>query len=991
MKLKLLLVVCFPLILLVITAFPVMATHLRAGEITVRRDACNSLKFWITITVYTNTKDTDVKFGGDDDILDFGDGSDPDGDNRIGVLVPETPNTPFDPAANIATASFTTSHIYPGGHSYLISYSEANRNANVLNMDQSVETRFYIETLIKIDNLIGCDQHTPVLGVPPIDKGCVGVAWFHNPGAYDLDGDSLTYDLVVPFRERNTPVVNYKDPNDAVFYQNYNQGTEAKDGKPNFNIDHITGTLTWDAPGKAGEYNIAFVIRSWRKIAGIWVQLGFVRRDMQIIIDDCTNQRPDLEVHDVCVEAGQSLNETFVGTDPDNDDVIIEAYSEILNLATTQNPATFSPNPPVYQSTSPGPAQITFNWDTKCEHVKQQKYSVVFKITDKPKPGAGSKLVTFKVMQIQVVGPKPKWAAINAIAVNSPSRTVDLKWDPYACGNAQKMQVWRRVDSLTYSPPDCITGMPNLGYQLIAEVPIGQTVYHDVGVGVGAVYCYRLVAIFPLPRGGESYVSEEVCTPPISVSAPLITNVSVDTTSATIGQLTVGWLPPFQAVQSEFPAPYRYEVYREAGSSGSFSSLPVGTITTTISDPLTKKLTFVDKGLDTETNAYRYRIKAYSANDQADTSAVASSVRLEAKSRVNEIDLSWNANVPWSIDVRGLRHRIYRGNEGAISWKDLTLIDSAEVSMTGLVYIDTGRYQHIKLETGRLYCYAVETLGTYGNDDATIKKYEPFHNFSQIVCAEPNDTIPPCKALTPINADATRCEDILGPDGKTPSNKQLCSSGSNGNYENHITWSKDESDCASDVSSYIVYYSPRSDVDFLPLTDKNGEIIHVKGTSFNHTGLTSYAGCYKIAAVDRSGNIGELSESICVDNCLYYELPNVFTPNGDNHNDVFSAYNDRGCGEGVDCFKTEEDQARCPRFVDRVHFKVFNRWGKQVYEFQSEPGSEEQTIYIDWDGKATDGSDLSDGVYYYSADVTFITSDPSKEHQTIKGWVTIIR
>ena len=40
------------------------ATHLRAGEITAVRENCSSLTYTITITVYTNTKNTTVLFGG---------------------------------------------------------------------------------------------------------------------------------------------------------------------------------------------------------------------------------------------------------------------------------------------------------------------------------------------------------------------------------------------------------------------------------------------------------------------------------------------------------------------------------------------------------------------------------------------------------------------------------------------------------------------------------------------------------------------------------------------------------------------------------------------------------------------------------------------------------------------------------------------------------------------------------------------------------------
>src|SRR5690606_9976898 len=186
-------------------AFHAKATHLRAGEITVVRENCQSLTFTITVTVYTNTGSS-VLFGGrvgEEDILEFGDGA--------WVLVPETPNTPRpDLGPDIGTASFTVSHTYAGPGKYTISYREPNRNQGVLNMDNSVNTRFYIETEIFIDPFLGCNN-TPVLLIPPIDQACTGVAFFHNPGAYDPDGDSLSYELVVPFSDRNLQVVRYQD------------------------------------------------------------------------------------------------------------------------------------------------------------------------------------------------------------------------------------------------------------------------------------------------------------------------------------------------------------------------------------------------------------------------------------------------------------------------------------------------------------------------------------------------------------------------------------------------------------------------------------------------------------------------------------------------------------------------------------------------------------------------------------------------------------
>src|SRR5690606_31689994 len=148
---------------------------------------------------------------------------------------------------------------YPGPGKYTISYREPNRNQGVLNMDASVNTRFYIETESFIDPCLGCDN-TPVLVIPPIDQACTGVAFFHNPGAYVPDGDSLSDGLVVPFPHPNLQVVRHQYPaaNDArQFYMNYKSGTKTADGPPSFKVDRIDRTFTWDAPGRQGEYNIA--------------------------------------------------------------------------------------------------------------------------------------------------------------------------------------------------------------------------------------------------------------------------------------------------------------------------------------------------------------------------------------------------------------------------------------------------------------------------------------------------------------------------------------------------------------------------------------------------------------------------------------------------------------------------------------------------------------------------------------------------------------
>lgn len=948
---------------LLFAASSAWATHLRAGEITIRRVNCTSLTFVITITVYTNTG-SDIRFG--DGVLDFGDGSDP-------LITPTIENT-YKPelGENVGLVTFSTEHTYAGPGQYIISYLEPNRNAGILNMFNSVETRFYLESKINIDPFLGCDN-SPRLLVPPIDKACTGAAWYHNPGAYDPDGDSLSYEMTIPKRDKGLEVNNYRPPNTKEFYDriglDYAHANENGTGPPTFDINPVTGTIIWDAPGAPGEYNIAFVIKQWRKVSGVWINQGYVVRDMQIIVEDCNNKRPELVVPpDICVNAGDQVKADIFGTDPDNDSVKIEVFSQLLTIQ--PNPATYAPFPVIYQKTSASiQAKLTFTWNTACLNVKDQPYQVVFKITDKPANGPA--LVQFKTWNIKVVGPAPKWKDITLLPAQ---RRAKLEWKPYAtpngCSNAEIMQVWRRVDSEPYVEVPCVTGMPDyLGFKKIAEVPITTSVYTDTnggkGLAPGARYCYRLVAAYPLPGGGLSYVSRDTCLAPIKADAPVITHVTVDKTHSVNGQITVSWRSPFDIDKLQFPPPYTYKVFRAEGFTGNGNILSphTGTIPDT---------TFVDTDINTEERTFNYKIVLYdNTNQPIDTSAEASSVRLELKPEFQRIVLNWAANVPWTnASQKFPRHLIYRGPEGATE-SQLTLIDSINVTSGRFTYVDSGQWNSTPLDNELVYCYRVKTKGTYGNP----KIKEPQYNFSQINCAQPNDNNPPCKQT--IEVVAQKCDQYFMSE---PCDPKV--------FSNTLTWKRPtDPQCRADIRSYKVYVASNVGAPFEMYAE------NVRDTFFIDSNLPSFARCYKISAVDRAGNESELSEQFCFDNCPNYELPNVFTPNGDNCNEKFSAFSARQVvdenGNGP-CGPVDpvQQKLKCARFVEKVVLVVLNRWGKEVYHYES--GSE-NSIYIDWDGRDNNGNELPAAVYYYNATVTFNVVDPDKKNREIRGWVQLIR
>jgi gliding motility-associated-like protein len=288
--------------------------------------------------------------------------------------------------------------------------------------------------------------------------------------------------------------------------------------------------------------------------------------------------------------------------------------------------------------------------------------------------------------------------------------------------------------------------------------------------------------------------------------------------------------------------------------------------------------------------------------------------------------------------------------------KDLQLIDSVNVNLHGFQYLDSGQITGTPLNEKTLYCYYVVTQGSYGNPAIT----EPLINYSQIVCGQPNDTVPPCgiqNSSIQIN-ESVDCASFVS---DKPCNFD--------DYFHQLNWNRSTGDsCDVDIRHYEIWFSENGlDDDFRLLAT-------VGDTTYRHTGLSSFAGCYKIRVVDRSGNTSSFSDKVCYENCPRYELPNIFTPNNDGYNDIFHAFT----------FPYD----KCPRFVKSVDFKVYDRWGTEVFSTNSEG---EHSIYINWDGRTMDGKTVGSGVYYYIADVEYDNVLGSLRNQQLKGWIQVLR
>lgn len=903
------------------------ATHIRAGEIIAERVSVQNLTYKITVVGYTDTRSS-VIFG--PGIIDFGDGREVELQTESDFSVVE------DLGNQIEKNTFVITHTFQGPGTYTIRFQEFNRNDKTLNMDNSVNTPFYVETQITIDPFIGVNN-SPVLTIPPVDNGAINVRYIHNPGAFDPDGDSLAYELDVPKQQFQRPVNNYRSPGSAEFSFSQEDGSTPA----YLSIDPIFGDLIWDAPGTAGQFNVAFRIKEFRKLDGKWVQIGYVVRDMQIIIENSKNRRPELILPpDLCVQAGTLITDIIQGEDPDGDPIKIEVFGEPIEITTS--PATYSPEK-TYQ---PTPGIVNFEWQTVCNHVRAREYEVRVRITDDP--SSGPALVDIKTWRIKVVGPPPVFDEIEQM----PGREVSLKWDPYVCANAaEKMQVWRRINSDPYEPDSCETGI-RAGYELVGTTDMGTFNFMDTnggkGLAPGNTYCYRLVAAYPQPRAGESVVSQEICVT-IDVDVPIITNVSVEKTDPASGEIFVKWTPPYDIDKVQYPGPYTYELLRNNGFNGNDGQVSLGVTSDTL---------FTDTGLNTQNLVYNYEVVLLDRNTKIDTSSKASSVWLEPTIINESIELKWEFDVPWNNSVQAFKHEVYRNRTDAASSDEATFVKIADVDVTqnGLRYLDDGSFNGVPLKKDLEYCYYVITKGNYNVAGLVY----PLENKSQITCAKPDDNRLPCPPV--ITFEGPTCQEYLA---EVPCNTTT--------YYHDLSWVPDFSgDCDDELSGYKLYFTEDGEEGQFNLI-KEFSSLELNATISN---LTNYRGCYYITAVDRSGNESEPSNTVCVENCPSYNLPNAFTPNGDSVNDTFMAF--------------DNPFSQCPRFVEGVEIFVVNRWGAEVFSYNSLK-SNENDFFIRWDGKDNNGNDLPAGTYFYSGTVKFDVLDPALKEESLKGSIQILR
>ena len=220
------------LILFIFVSQLAFGTHNRAGEITYKQ--LSDLTFEITIWTYTFTLSAADR---DQLPVDWGDGT-----TSIAPRVEKIALPNF-----YRRNKYVITHTFPGPGVYRLTVQDPNRNYGILNIPNSVNVIFSIQTTLMINSGLGFNN-TPLLLNPPYDKAALGQLFIHNPAAYDEDGDSLAYSFTICTREDGIPIENYTFPpsSDTLY------------------VDPISGDLVWNSPVDTGFYNMAMNIEIGR-------------------------------------------------------------------------------------------------------------------------------------------------------------------------------------------------------------------------------------------------------------------------------------------------------------------------------------------------------------------------------------------------------------------------------------------------------------------------------------------------------------------------------------------------------------------------------------------------------------------------------------------------------------------------------------------------------------------------------------------------------
>ncbi|MEO5675525.1 MAG: hypothetical protein ABIQ74_12860, partial [Chitinophagales bacterium] len=332
---------------------------------------------------------------------------------------------------------------------WLIGTAISSRNNAITNLFDPGNQDLYVEC--NFSNANGLCDNSPIFTTIPLAYSCVDEPFIYNHGAFDVDGDSLSYTLVNPLNAHNSPI-SYSN---LSFSPEYPLTTV--DGT--FGFNSLTGQMSC-TPASIQIVVISVLIEEFRN----GEKIGSVQRDLQIVVKQCSNNVPEIPAGIENVTGGFLLDSNTVQVCPG----ALLDFDLIGMDVDVNNELTMTSNLPItipgatYFTHGSNPDTLHFQWQTSVNDTGFYVFTVTIK--DDGCPIAGQQIYSYT---IQVGSAAVEAGPDLQICITDPVAQLHVDGlAPFIWNNSQYLDV---ADS-----SDPVASLPGLGvYEFIVTASAG--------------------------------------------------------------------------------------------------------------------------------------------------------------------------------------------------------------------------------------------------------------------------------------------------------------------------------------------------------------------------------------------------------------------------------------------------------------------------------------------------------------------------------------
>ena len=368
------------LLLLVVFSLQTQATHLMGGQMTSQNTG--GLSYQITLTLYRDSLGVPM---GTTQLITYTDST---GNFVVGShYVNYDPTLTTNIGNGVERYIFTDTITFPFVGKFKAFTENCCRNAAILNLPSPSQNSLWLD----VDIFADPSNSSPVFLNEPITVAQLNQPFSYNPLPFDVDGDSLSWQLDVPMDYLSgailgTPILGYTlPPSDTI---------------APFSIDPLTGEIVF-LPNVIGNFQVSVKAIEWRN----GIQIGYIRRDMQLIVVPSNNiptqVLPNYTVqktllNPIYIDPGQTFNLTVVTYNIDNGPVSVTLNGSVFFVP--NNPAIIVSNDPYTSTGAYTTTTSTISWTPTQNEVRTKPYYLSFRVADYSTPYIFYNDYTFRVV-----------------------------------------------------------------------------------------------------------------------------------------------------------------------------------------------------------------------------------------------------------------------------------------------------------------------------------------------------------------------------------------------------------------------------------------------------------------------------------------------------------------------------------------------------------------------------------------------------------------